>query len=32
MIPFLVIVGLIVGSMWLYFRFFAKTPCGCQDK
>lgn len=28
---FVVIVGLMVLSMWLYFRFFAKAPCGCQE-
>lgn len=29
---FLIIVAIIVGSMWLYFKLFAKPPCGCADK
>jgi hypothetical protein len=29
---FLLFVAAIVGSMWLYFKFFGKPPCGCLDK
>jgi hypothetical protein len=29
---FLIILGLVIGGMWIYFKLFAKPPCGCADK
>ena len=29
---FLVVIALIVAGMWVYFKLFAKPPCGCADK
>jgi len=27
---FVVLLAIVVGGMWLYFKFFSK-PCGCKD-